>query len=482
MGSIHLGVLTGAAEFSRLVAIKRLHPQLAEDPAFRVRFSEEARLNARVLHPNVVQLLDVVEAEDELWLIMEYVDGDTLHSLQNEMSVAGRLLPLDVVAGVVGGVLEGLHAAHETTDTAGVPLRIVHRDVSPQNIMISRCGQVKLIDFGIAKATAPSAVSTLGRLVGKVSYMSPEQASGAAVDPRSDVFATGVVLWEALTGQRLFRRAKQSHASVLRDVLRKQVPAPSTYRTEIPSALDAVVLRALARNPGERFNTAREFAQALLTAVSPAAGSKISAYLTVFCEARVGRRGPSQGLLPAPHQTAATRRGADHEEATSLALTGVAGSLHSVLGREPRRRWGRYALTLAFVLCSAAGAGWAARLPGSTAARSTGTAASASSVRARGVEPERRLTALSTPLPNLQPPPVVDTAPVEPVATIALRKSTKPRTSRPRVASSSPAKKRAAADPQPVASEQTFSPESDDCSSPTYLGQDGIYHFKDRCL
>src|SRR5688500_9537566 len=181
MGSIHLGVLTGAAEFSRLVAIKRLHPQLAEDPMFRVRLSEEARLNARVLHPNVAQLLDVVEAEDELWLIMEYVDGETLYRLQNEMSAAARLLPLDVVAGVVGGMLEGLHAAHETTDAAGAPLRIVHRDVSPQNIMISRCGQVKIIDFGIAKATAPTAVSTLGRLVGKVSYMSPEQARGVAV-------------------------------------------------------------------------------------------------------------------------------------------------------------------------------------------------------------------------------------------------------------------------------------------------------------
>jgi serine/threonine-protein kinase len=129
MGSIHFGVLTGAADFSRVVAIKRLHPQLAEDPLFRVRFIEEARLNARVLHPNVVQLLDVVEAEDELWLIMEYVDGETLHCLQSEISAAGRLLPLDVVAGVVGGVLEGLHAAHETKDALGAPLRIVHRDV-----------------------------------------------------------------------------------------------------------------------------------------------------------------------------------------------------------------------------------------------------------------------------------------------------------------------------------------------------------------
>jgi serine/threonine-protein kinase len=487
MGSIHLGVLTGAAEFSRLVAIKRLHPQLAEDPTFRVRFSEEARLNARVLHPNVVQLLDVVEAEDELWLVMEYVDGDTLHSLQSEMLAAGRLLPLDVVAGVVGGVLEGLHAAHETTDAAGVPLRIVHRDVSPQNIMISRYGQVKIIDFGIAKATAPTAVSTLGRLVGKVSYMSPEQATGAAVDQRSDVFAAGVVLWEALTGHRLFREAQQSHASILRDVLRKPVPAPSAYRAQIPSALDAVVLRALARNPSDRFSSAREFAQALLAAVPPAAGSKISAYLTVFCEERAGLRGALQGLSPtqvARPQSAVTHVvGTEREEPTSLALTSVSESLHPVVARESWLwRWGRYALPLAFVLCPAAGVRWAGRLPPSTAQRSIEAGASARISGAHGAPPERPLTSLGAPQRKLEPPPAADTSPLEAPAASVLRKSSKPRAPRPRVASSSQTSRQATAAPKPVVSEQLLLPRSDDCSLPTYLGQDGIQHFKEQCL
>lgn len=486
MGSIHLGVLTGAAEFSRLVAIKRLHPQLAEDPLFRVRFIEEARLNARVLHPNVVQLLDVVEAEDELWLIMEYVDGETLHCLQGEMSAAGRLLPLDVVAGVVSGVLEGLHAAHETSDAAGVPLRIVHRDVSPQNIMISRCGQVKIIDFGIAKATAPTAVSTLGRLVGKVSYMSPEQAKGLAVDQRSDVFAAGVVLWEALTGQRLFREAKQSHAAILRDVLRKPVPAPSTYRTQVPTALDAVVLRALARDPSDRFGSAREFAQALQAAIPVAAGSKISAYLTVFCEARAELRGaahvPSPSNAPPP-VTAVTRVPKDHEEPTSLALTSVSEPPPHLPPRKSRlARFGRYALLLALVLCCVAVVRWARRLPSSTASPATEASALANLPRAHGAAPEPPIVPSPAAQRSLEPSPATAMAAVEAPAVTTLRELSKPRTPRPRAARGSATNKRAVVTAQPAVSVRPPPPQADDCSSPTYLGQDGIQHFKEQCL
>jgi serine/threonine-protein kinase len=485
MGSIHLGVLTGAAEFSRLVAIKRLHPQLAEDPLFRVRFVEEARLNARVLHPNVVQLLDVVDAEDELWLIMEYVDGETLHCLQREMSAAGRLLPLDVVVGVVSGVLEGLHAAHETSDATGLPLRIVHRDVSPQNIMISRCGQVKIIDFGIAKATAPTAVSTLGRLVGKISYMSPEQARGAAVDQRSDVFATGVVLWETLTGQRLFREAKQSHAAILRDVLRKPVPAPSTYRKQIPSALDSVVLRALARDPSDRFGSAREFAQALQAAIPVAVGSKISAYLTVFCETRAELRGEAHGpsssnALAAP--TAVTQVPKHHEEPTALALTSVSESLHHVTPRKSRLvRFGRYALPLAFLLCCVAGVRGARRLASSAALPSKEASASASLSPAQAVAPARPSAPFEPARRNVEPWPAA-TASVEAPVVTTLQELGKARTPRPRVSSRSSTGKQAAAPPKPLVSVRPPMLQGEDCSPPTYLGQDGIQHFKEQCL
>ena len=516
MGSIHFGVLTGAAEFSRLVAIKRLHPQLAEDPLFRVRFIEEARLNARVLHPNVVQLLDVVEARDELWLIMEYVDGDTLHNLKAELAAAGRLLPLDVVAGVIGGVLEGLHAAHETRDASGAPLRIVHRDVSPQNIMISRCGQVKVIDFGIAKATTPAAVSTLGRLIGKVSYMSPEQARGVPVDERSDVFSTGVVLWETLTGQRLFREGKQSHAAVLREVLRKPVPAPSTYRAEVPSALDAVVLRALERNPSDRFSSAREFAQALAAAVSLAAGTKISAYVTVFCQGRTASLGGANGLSPTaspPPQTAVTRAPSDQCDATSLALTGVSEPLRVTASRKSwHRRFAPYAFPVGIVLCLITAARFAMRPPSSAAERSIEAFASPS--RAHAGRLGRRVAAVEVPPPRpqteiasgpraLTPEPEARPTPVEaPTMSTAPRKVTKQRTTLPHVATS-PATRQAAATSKQAAStnkqaastskqaastsKQAASVEPPlsqrgDCSVPTYLGKDGIQHFKAQCL
>ena len=139
MDSVYRGVLAGAAEFSRLVATKRLHPQLAGDSQLRPRLAKEAGFNARVMHPNVAQLVDVVESAGELWLIVEYIDGETLHALQAEIGGARRVLPLDVVAGVMSGVLEGLHAAHERVDASGARLGIVHGDISPQNLMIRRC-------------------------------------------------------------------------------------------------------------------------------------------------------------------------------------------------------------------------------------------------------------------------------------------------------------------------------------------------------
>jgi serine/threonine protein kinase len=497
MGSIHFGVLTGAAEFSRLVAIKRLHPQLATDPLFRVRFVEEARLNARVLHSNVVQLLDVVQAEDELWLIMEYVDGVTLHSLQSEISTARRLLPLDVVAGVMGGVLEGLHAAHETRDTSGAPLRIVHRDVSPQNIMISRSGHVKLIDFGVAKATALAVVSTLGRLVGKISYMSPEQAQGLAVDQRSDVFSAGVVLWEALTGQRLFREAKQSHASVLRDVLRKPVPAPSTYRTEIPSALDAVALRALERNPSDRFSSAREFGQALEAALPLAPGSKISAYVTVFCEVSPATPHQANGLAPATAlspETAVTRVPTDQEEPTSLALTGVSEPLRLAAPRKPwHRRFGPYALLLVFLLVCVSLAHWAMRVPRSASNRAAEAIVLTSSVAAHTGKLARPVASFESPRPEpqraivagsrtLMPQPPTPTAPVEVRSLTVLRKISEPRTRRPRVVRPSPPRTVTPPTSTQTTTAEPLVSERDDCSVTTYLGPDGIQHFKEQCL
>ena len=448
---------------------------------------------ARLSHPHIVAVHDFGESEGLCWLIMEYVDGVTLHRLQTEIAAAGRLLPLDVVAGVVGGVLEGLHAAHETRDASGAPLRIVHRDVSPQNIMISRCGQVKVIDFGVAKATAPVIESTLGRLVGKVSYMSPEQARGIAVDPRSDVFSVGVVLWETLTGRRLFREAKQSHASILRDVLRKPVSAPSQYRTEISSTLDAVVLRALERNPNDRFSSAREFAQALDAALLLAVGSKISAYVTVFCEAGSATPGLGSGSSPAtvPSAEAVTRVATDQEEATSLALTGVSEPLLLATPRKPwHQRFGGYALPLVFLLCSLSAARWAKRSSSSATKRAPEATALASLPRVHASTSARPVAASEAPPPPLHeaaaglrmpmPQPAAATAAIESPTTV-FRTIREQRTRRPRGVRPAPSNEAARSSRQ-TAGAQRLLPEDDDCSVSTYLGPDGIQHFKERCL
>ena len=480
MGSVHRGLLTGAAEFSRIVAIKRMHPELAEDPLFKAHFLEEARLNARVVHPNVVQLLDVVESDGELWLIMEHVDGDTLQALQSAVLAAGRKLPLNVIVGVMAAVLEGLHVAHEATDAIGRHLGIVHRDVSPQNIMISRLGQVKVIDFGVATATTRAGSRIASRLVGKFSYMSPEQACGGPLDQRSDTFAAGVVLWEALTGRRLFRTANQSQEAILRDIAQKPVPIPSSFRAEIPAELDAVVLRALERNKSERFASGREFARALEAIVPPAAPSEIGAYLTVFCEVRAAS--PAPPPLDAPTislQNSKLRSNLEHDEVTALASPGHAKLAHMrELAKRPLRlaegmRWtgprtgpalALACISLVALLISQLGSAVLTSRSGDSApipaARTLLTDEGRSSPHeARIMQPAAAGSFQSATTTSFQETPAV-TATAPPVRVRPV----------PRLASQSSRAPRALA-AVPL-----------DCSTPTYLGDDGIRHFKEKCL
>ncbi|HEY5958626.1 MAG TPA: serine/threonine-protein kinase, partial [Polyangiaceae bacterium] len=270
MASVYLGSLAGVADFSRLVAIKRMHPQFAADPEFSERFRDEARLTARLLHPNIVQSLDVVQLGGELLLIMEYVDGVTLNSVCHDASASGLHIPLKVVSGILVPVLHGLHAAHAATDDEGHPLGIVHRDFSPQNIIIGRDGHTKILDFGIAKARTHHHVTVAGQFSGKFGYLSPEQINGKEVDQRTDVFAAGVVLWELLTCKRLFREPGLSEGATVERVLNMEIPRPSQFNSEVDDRLDQIVLRALQREPSRRFATAHELAVEL-EAVHPIA-------------------------------------------------------------------------------------------------------------------------------------------------------------------------------------------------------------------
>ena len=287
MAAVHLGRLLGPAGFSRTVAIKCLHPHLAADPDFVSMFLDEARLAARIRHPNVVPTLDIVSTGGELFLVMEYVHGESLSRVLRAARTGSTLVPVPLVAAVVAGVLHGLHAAHEAKNERGEPLGIVHRDVSPQNILVGVDGVSRVLDFGVAKAVGRAQVTREGQIKGKMAYMAPEQVLAGDVDRRTDLYAAGVVLWEALSCQRLFQA--DSDGAVIAKILQADVSPPSRFVPGVPAALDAIVMRALQRKASDRFATAREMARALEAAVPLVAPTDVGV---------VGRRRPSVFTSP----------------------------------------------------------------------------------------------------------------------------------------------------------------------------------------
>jgi serine/threonine protein kinase len=258
MATVYFGRLRGARGFSRPVAIKRLHPQFAKTPRFVDAFLDEARLAAQVRHPNVVPTLDVVAEEGELLLVMEYVPGASLAELWDLAVARHDRVPPKIAAAIVAGALRGLHAAHEAKDEGGEPLGIVHRDVSPHNILVGTDGVARVLDFGVAKAELRVRTTSPGEVKGKLAYMAPEQIMLEQTSGRSDVYSASVVLWEALTGELLFRA--ENHGSLISKVLSDVVKAPSSVAREVSPELDAIVLRALSRNAEERPATALAFA------------------------------------------------------------------------------------------------------------------------------------------------------------------------------------------------------------------------------
>jgi serine/threonine-protein kinase len=287
MATVHLGRLIGPAGFSKIVAIKRLRKKLAQMPEFVAMFLDEARIASAINHPNVVGALDVVVDGSELLVIMEYVHGETLANLLRLSRHDRELVPLPVAVRVVCDMLEGLHSAH-TTCVAGQPLGIVHRDVSPQNIMVGVDGNTRILDFGIARAAHRSSLTSAGVVKGKTAYMSPEQVQGLLVDARTDVFAAGVVLWEALTGQRLFYAPKPR--DVVAQLLRSPIRAPSLYNREVTPQLDRVVLKALERDPDERYQSALELAEALRAATPEGSRANVAAWVTRVAAANLASR------------------------------------------------------------------------------------------------------------------------------------------------------------------------------------------------
>ncbi|HVP68478.1 MAG TPA: serine/threonine-protein kinase [Anaeromyxobacteraceae bacterium] len=257
-------------------AVKRLLPGLEEDPAVLGMFLDEARLTALLSHPGIVAVRDFGRAAGGPYMVMEYVPGVDLGAVLRREGERGRRLPPAISAFVAREVALALDHAHQRRDREGRPLGIVHRDVSPRNVLLAFSGAVKLIDFGIARA-AKARSGEEGVLRGKVSYMSPEQASGGPVDPRSDVFALGAVLHEMLAGARLFRG--DTDLEVLERIRRADVAAPSASNAEVPGGLDAAVLRALDRDPARRFETAGALALALAPFADARGAGAVAAHL-----------------------------------------------------------------------------------------------------------------------------------------------------------------------------------------------------------
>lgn len=285
MATVYVGRLMGAVGFSRSVAIKQLHPQYARSPEFVAQFLDEARLTARIRHPNVVQVLDVVARDGELFVIMEYVEGEPLSRLARAASSA---IPLPIVSSIIVQALLGLHAAHDATSDGGVPLEIVHRDVSPQNILVGIDGISHILDFGVAKASSRVHTTENGQIKGKLSYMAPEQLQNLEVDRRCDIFATGVVLWELLCGKRLF--ARNDPGATVAAVLSGKVPPPRELRPDVSPVLEAVVLKALAPDREQRFATARDMAIALEHAIEPASALKTGTWVEGVAKESLVRR------------------------------------------------------------------------------------------------------------------------------------------------------------------------------------------------
>jgi serine/threonine protein kinase len=278
MATVYLARLRGPGGFARTVAIKRPRPYLLrEDDSIAHMLIDEARLTARIQHPNVVSTLDIINHDDEVLLVMDYVHGQSLSKLCDAARARKERVPVGIAAAILIDTLHGLHAAHDATDENGLPLELVHRDVSPHNILVGADGMTRVADFGIAKALGRAQV-TLNRTVkGKLTYMSPEQMQGQTVTRSADIFAASIVFWETLTGRRLIKG--DTYAQVLQRMHALEVPALSHFVPDAPAELDAIIQRGLSPNPADRYPTARDMALAIERCVPAMHASEVGAWV-----------------------------------------------------------------------------------------------------------------------------------------------------------------------------------------------------------
>jgi serine/threonine-protein kinase len=472
MATVYFGRLLGHSGFARTVAIKRLHPQYAKDPDFVSMFLDEARLAARIRHPNVVQTLDVVQLGGELFLVMDYVPGESLSRLYRQLRQQGRVMPRRIVASVVSGALLGLHAAHEAKNEQGQPLGLVHRDMSPQNVLVGTDGVARILDFGVAKAAGRAHTTRDGSMKGKCAYMAPEQVLSQQVTRSTDVFAAGVLLWELLTGQRLFHA--ETDASTLMKVLHSEVEPPSRVVPGIHPAWDAVVLRATCRAPAERFANARDMAIAVEACEGVASTTQVGEWVESLAAGTLSSRAQMLERIektPLDSQTLAAA-GLPPADGSAPAATGEHTRVDSTVSQSPmplavdpsrRTRLG-VAFAVVGVLLAIGGAWTYGAVRHSPAAAS---------------RPPDPPAASSSPVAAIPPPAAAETTtrveslPVVPTASAIAVPRPQPAPPPPRAAAPRPAP---AAPPKPAPTPPA------DCDPPYTLDADGHRHYKRQCL
>ena len=304
MASVHLARFLGIAGFARTVAIKRPLPSLLQNVDFRRLATREALLAARVQHPHVVTTLDVVDSGSEFLIVMQYVHGEPLSALTALARQRGERVPVEIAVTLVGGVLRGLSAVHQARDERAQLLHLIHRDVSPQNILCGVDGVARLADFGLARAAGYTALSNAAEFKGKLTYASPEQVELRPLTFASDLYALGVVLWELLSGERMYR--DRTAPELVAQLLRGDVAPPSHFAPELSPALDGVVLRALARDPGQRYESALAMAAALESCVRPASVEATAQWVSELAWESLQAR--AQQVLDAESETSPSQR------------------------------------------------------------------------------------------------------------------------------------------------------------------------------
>jgi len=353
MGELFVARRAGAGGFARLVVLKRLRVELGATAGYRAMFFDEARLAARLTHPNVCEVTDLEDVGDEHYLVMPYLEGVALTAV---VGAGAGATPADaaearIVAGLLVQACDGLDHAHELTDDAGAPLGVVHRDVSPGNVFVTADGVVKLLDFGVAKANDASTTTDQGVVKGKLAYMAPEQLAGGAIDRRADLFALGVVAWEALAGRSLFARGSASLTAAA--VLDEPIPRVEAIAPAVPAALADVLARALDRAPVRRPATAAALREAIEAALRDHGGVARAPELAKVVAARCGpaiaaARERVRAAAPTRPEVAAPPTAAERPDAMPTTVwTGARP------GRAPRWPWAIGAVAVATLGASA---------------------------------------------------------------------------------------------------------------------------------